>query len=117
MNWLREENGYGLVESLVALSLLLGILVPLALFLVFIGGNTIAKDKITGFNHVRNQMELVIAQEVDSSFVFQPDSNWWVKTEIYKEGDLYNIQVSAFKKDTSSAPTIELETSRLWYKD
>ncbi len=113
----REEDGYSLVESLVALSLLLVVLVPLTMFLIFIGGNTITKDKIVSFNHARNQMEEVIATESDSSYTVKIDENWWIKTKVDKYQDLYTITVSAFKRDTLREPSIELETSRLWYKD
>lgn len=114
---LSEESGYSLVESLVALSLLLAVLVPLTLFLIFIGGNTIAKDKMTSFNYAKNQMESVIASESDSSYVLQADERWWVKTEVQKKQNLYTITVSTFKGDTIKEPTLELETARLWYKD
>ncbi len=114
---IKEESGYSLVESLVALSLLLVVLVPLTMFLIFIGGNTITKDKIVSFNHARNQMEQVIATESDSSYTFKADENWWIKTKVNKEQDLYTITVSAFKRDTLREPSIELETARLWYKN
>ena len=114
---INEEDGYSLVESFVALSLLLVVLVPLTIFLIFIGGNTITKDKIVSFNHTRNQMEQVIATESDSSYTVKADENWWIKTKVDKEQDLYTITVSAFKKDTLREPSIELETARLWYKE
>lgn len=112
---LKEENGYSLVESLVALALLLAVLVPLTLVLIFIGGNTIAKDKITSFNYARNQMEMTLAIEADSSYTFQVDERWWVQTVVQKERNLYTITVSTFKSDTLNDPYLELKTARLWY--
>lgn len=113
----KEEDGYSLVESLVALALLLAVLVPLTLVLIFVGGNTIAKDKITSFNYARNQMEMTLATEAYSSYAFQADERWWVQTEVHKDRNLYTIRVSTFKNDTLNEPHLELQTARLWYKE
>ena len=117
MKGFRSENGYSLVESLVAMSILMAVLVPVVMLLIFITGNTIAKDKITSFNHARNQMELVLATESDTTGYKKIDDYWWVKTEVSKDKNFYTIRVKAFKYDTLSPARIELETARLWYKD
>ncbi len=116
MSLFNNEEGYSLVESLVALALLSAVLVPLAMFLIFIGGNTLAKDKIQSFNHARNELEWIIATESDSSYVKQVDGRWWVKSTVTQKKNLYTITVEAFKEDTSLVPNITLETARLWYK-
>lgn len=118
MNWktnLVSEDGYTLVESLIALSILLIVLVPSAMFLTYIGNNILAKDKIVSFNHARSQMEFVLATENDSTVTEQVEPNWWVRRTVTKEEDLREITIEVFKKDTLSNPLITLETARLWY--
>ncbi|WP_409029391.1 prepilin-type N-terminal cleavage/methylation domain-containing protein [Gracilimonas sediminicola] len=113
---IKEEDGYSLVETLVALAILLAVLVPAAMFLGVAGGNTLAKDKITSFNLAKNVMEeALIAQDSTSSVVLK-DSKWWIKTVISQESEhLYSIGVSVFKDDTLRSPTVTLHTKRLWY--
>lgn len=119
MKWnnkiLRNEEGYSLVESLVAMAILLAVLVPSTIFLTYIGNNSLAKDKITSFNHARNQMEKVLATQNDSTLTKQIDSNWWVKQSVTKKDNLREIKVEVFKFDTLSGPMITLQTARLWY--
>ena len=112
---LKSEEGYSLVESLVAMAILLAVLVPSAMFLTFIGNNIFAKEKMEGFIHARNEMEYVLAMKRDSSLTKQVDERWFVRTTVEREGNLREIKVEVFKKDTLSSPTITLETARLWY--
>lgn len=114
---MRTEDGYSLVESLVAMAILLAVLVPSAMFLTYIGNNIFAKDKIESFILARNEMEYILATERDSSLVKQTPDNWWVKSTVQKDGDLREIKVEVFKSDTLSSPKITLETARLWYKE
>ncbi|MBO6524383.1 MAG: type II secretion system protein [Balneolaceae bacterium] len=121
MKWIsdivRNEEGYSLVESLVAMAILLTVLVPSTMFLTYIGNNVLAKDKITSFNHARNQMEYILATQNDSTLTKQIDSNWWVKQSVVKERNLREIKVEVFKNDTLSDPMITLQTARLWYSE
>ena len=75
MNWInkliQDEEGYTLIESLIAIAILLAVLVPSTVFLAYVGNNVIAKDKITAFNHARNTMEYVLATENDSTITKQ----------------------------------------------
>lgn len=117
MKVIKAEQGYSLVESLVALALLMAVLVPAAMLLIYVGGNNLAKDKIVSLNYARNQMELVLASESDSTGFKKVDDTWWIKTEVLNDRNLYTIRVKAFKNDTLNTPHIELETARLWYKE
>lgn len=114
---LKSEEGYSLVESLIAMAILLSVLVPAAIFLTYIGNNIYAKDKIESYNFARNEMEQVLATQNDSTKTTLVDENWWVKTTVLKDHSLFNIKVEVFKKDTLTSPKITLETSRLWYKE
>jgi prepilin-type N-terminal cleavage/methylation domain-containing protein len=119
MNWInkliQDEEGYTLIESLIAIAILLAVLVPSTVFLAYVGNNVIAKDKITAFNHARNTMEYVLATENDSTITKQIESNWWVKRVIVQDGNLREIRIEVFKRDTLTEPLITLETARLWY--
>lgn len=121
MNWnnnlIQKEEGYTLVESLIAMSILLVVLVPSTMFLTYIGNNVLAKDKITSFNHARNQMEYVLATQSDSTLTKQLDSIWWVRRSITREENLREINIEVFKNDTLSDPKITLQTARLWYSE
>jgi prepilin-type N-terminal cleavage/methylation domain-containing protein len=116
MRLIEEEQGYSLVETLVALAILLAVLVPAAMFLGIAGNNTLARDKITSFNLAKNAMEQALITEKDSSFVELKDSKWWVQTTVIPESEnLYSVKVTIFKEDTLRAPKVTLETKRLWY--
>ena len=112
---LKKEEGHTLVESLIAMAVLLAVLVPSTMFLTYIGNNVLAKHKIVSFNHARNQMEYILATRNDSTVTKQIEPNWWVKRTVRKQKNLREIKVEVFKKDTLSSPLITLETARLWY--
>lgn len=112
---LGNEDGYTLVESLIALAILMAVLVPSAMFLTTIGNNTLSKDKIVAHNLARNTMEQVLAAESNVSRVIQAEDNWWIKQEVNRAEDLYHIKIEVFKRDTLSTPKVTLQTARLWY--
>lgn len=115
---IAEESGFSLVETLVALAILLAVLVPAAMFLGVAGNNALARDKITSFNLAKNAMEQALIAEKDSSYVDLKDSKWWVQTTVTPESEnLYSVKVAVFKEDTLKAPNVTLETKRLWYED
>lgn len=111
----HNEEGYTLVESLIAMAILLAVFVPSAMFLTMIGNNTLSKDKIVAHNLARNTMESILAVENDSTKVMVTENNWWVKQEVTKRDHLYEIKVEVFKRDTLGIPKVTLQTARLWY--
>ncbi len=112
---IKSEEGYTLVEALIAMAILLAVLVPSTMFLTTIGNNTLSKDKIIAHNLARNTMEQVLVMESDSSKVMLVDNNWWVKQEVTRNQDLYQIKIEVFKRDTVGIPKVTLQTARLWY--
>lgn len=114
---MNNESGYSLVESLVAMALLMAVLVPAAMALIYIGNTPIAKDKIESFNHARNQMEQVLSTQDSGSGIVEIDEKWLVKTKVDSVSSLYTITVEVFKRDTLSPPLIELQTARIWYRE
>lgn len=118
MRLIEEEHGYSLVETLVALAILLAVLVPATMFLGIAGNNTLARDKIISFNLAKNAMEQALITEKDSSFVELRDSKWWVQTTVIQESEnLYSVGVAVYKEDTLRTPNVTLETKRLWYHE
>ncbi len=114
---MSNESGYSLVESLVAMALLMAVLVPAAMALIYIGSTPIAKDKIESFSHARNQMEYVLSSHDAGSGTIEVDGKWLVKTMVDSTSNLYTIRVKVFKHDTLSSPLIELQTARIWYRE
>ncbi|OAN61653.1 hypothetical protein A8B79_04295 [Balneola sp. EhC07] len=114
---IQNEHGYSLVESLIAMAILLAVLVPAAMALIYVGSNTIAKDKIESFNYAKNQIEYVIAYQDSRSGLIEIDEKWLVKTKVDSSSNLYTIKVEVFKSDTLSLPLISLQTARIWYRD
>lgn len=113
---MKEEDGYSLVESLIAMAILLAVLVPSSMFLIYIGNNIYAKEKMEAFNLARNRMELSLATLNDSTITTFVDSKWWVKQRVEKDGDLRSFNVKVFKADTLNPPLIDLKTARLWHE-
>lgn len=114
MMWWNDEVGASLVETLVAIAILLAVLVPSTMFLTYIGSNWLVKDKVDSYQLARNEMETIIATENDSSLV-RTDGKWVVKRTITHQDDLYYLEVDVFKRDTTKPPIITLETARIWY--
>jgi len=114
MNFLNNEEGASLVETLVAMAILLAVLVPSTMFLTYIGSNWLVNGKADSFQIARNEMETIIASKNDSSLV-RVEGKWAIKRSIEKQDKLYYLQVDVFKRDTLQPPIITLETARIWY--
>lgn len=113
---IAAENGYSLVETLVAMAILMAVLVPAIMFLGIAGNNSIARDKIISFNLAKNAMEHALVVAKDSSSMEKVNDKWVVYTKIENLSDnLYTIKVNVFKDDTLKPPLITLDTRRLWY--
>jgi competence protein ComGC len=111
--WL-DEDGVSLVETLVAMAILLAVLVPSTMFLTYIGSNWLVEDKVESYQLARNEMETIIATQNDSSLV-RSEGKWVVKRSVRNQEELYYLTVDVFKSDTLKPPIITLETARIWY--
>jgi len=114
MNIMHNEEGASLVETLVAMAILLAVLVPSTMFLTYIGSNWLVRDKADSIQIARNEMETIIATKNDSSLV-RDEGKWVIKRSIEKHDKLYYLQVDVFKRDTLQPPIITFETARIWY--
>lgn len=111
-NWLQED-GYSLIETLIAMAILMVIVVPTIMFLTYIGNNHLVNDRIESFQIARNEMETVIATKNDSSSIKHIDK-WVIKRTIKRKNELHYLIVDVFEKDTLKLPVITLETARIW---
>ena len=111
----QEEDGYSLVETLVAMAILLAILIPSSMFLTYITNNQLVRDKVESYQIARNEMEIIVATKNDSSLM-NMKGKWLIKRIITNKDDLYYLTIDVFKKDTLNPPLIRLETARIWHK-
>lgn len=113
---IKDESGNSLVETLVAMAILMTVLVPAIIFLGIAGNNSIARDKIASYHLAKNAMEHALAVAKDSSSIEKVNDKWLVRTKIENpSGDLYTIKVDVFRHDTLKPTLVTLNTSRLWY--
>ncbi len=116
MKWWKDESGASIVETLVAMAILLAVLVPTTMFLTYIGSNWLVEDKVESYQLARNEMELMIATQNDSNLV-RFEGKWVVRRTVRNQEELYYLTVDVFKRDTLNPPIITLETARIWYND
>ena len=112
----QKEDGYSLVETLVAMAILLAVLIPSVMFLTYIGNNHLVRDKVESYQIARNEMEQIIAIENDTS-VINKRGKWLIKRTITNTNELHYIAIEVFKRDTLNAPIIRFETARIWNKN
>lgn len=112
---LKNEDGSTLVETLVAMAILVSVLLPTSLFLGYMSANSINADKITALGLAQNEMEKVLANEkyADKEIVKE---RWIVKSATSKKENRVFIEVLVYRKNKSE-PVITLNTERLLYED
>lgn len=112
----QKEDGYSLLETLVAMAILLAVLILSVMFLTYIGNNHLIRDKIESYQIARNEMEQIIATKNDTS-VINKRGKWIIKRTITNTNELHYLEIEVYKKDTLNAPTIRFETARIWNKN
>ena len=114
----NREEGYSLVEVLVALAILGAVLIPTAAFFVYVSNYPMNKDKIEALSLSRSEMEWTLIHEIDSDTLYRSkDNRWLIKRSVEKNQDLALISIEAFRRDTLRPPVITFKTSRIWYKE
>lgn len=110
-----SENGSTLIELLVAMSLLLGVLLPAGALLTYVSHSPLNKQKIVALGMAQSAMEEILRQnEWDPKVeVTKGDVGWSLKTEIKNEGKLIEIEVTALRRGEA---IIQLNTYRQAHK-
>lgn len=114
-NTIRSETGYTLVETLVAMALILGVLMPAILFFGKISTNPFNQDLIIASQLARAKLEQVAAlQEYRNSNEKLRYNNrtWQIKTEINNRFGLIEIHIKVFRPGRMKL-LCELKTMRI----
>lgn len=109
-----QEEGYTLVEVLVASALLMGVLMPGVLFLGRLAGDMRSHRQIVASRLACSEMERTIALgNYESSFdeIQQNRRIWTVERMIEEEGGLIRIQVRVYEKHRE-VPAVTYRTLR-----
>ena len=116
---LTSQAGYTLVETLVAIAIIFGVLVPSSLFLGKLLASNAHRDIISATELARQEMETVTTfalYESKNQEVHCYNKNWTIQRSIEEQDGLVYIQVSIFKNHDID-PVVQLNTMRLIEKD
>lgn len=109
------QEGYTLVEALVASAILLGALIPAVLFFGKITVNQKAKDLIIASQLAEERMEKTIAfhqYNNDEKTLKLNNVTWRILQKVKNRSGLIEIRVKVFKKNQLT-PLVELKTLRV----
>lgn len=115
---LKNEEGFSLVETLVSLSILVSVLLPVVLFLGYIGSYPVNKIKIDGLNRAQTEMETILNAGIykKAKVQLREEGRWIIRQNIEIHGSLSVINVTVFRDDTSNA-IVSLHNERFVYRD
>lgn len=112
----KDENGSTLVETLVAMAILVSVLLPTSLFLGYIAANPLNEEKIIALGLAQTEMEKIIASEKYENHEKTVDDRWIVTNTIIEQEDLVQIEISVYRKKRIE-PVVTLTTERLLYEN
>ncbi len=110
-----NEKGYTLVETLVAIGILMGVLVPATLFLGKITANQRNRDLIVASQLAREEMEKIIAYQLyenNERTIKLNNKNYQITRSIENQSGLVHIVVKVTRRDREK-PLVELKTLRI----
>lgn len=113
---LKDEDGSTLVETLVAMAILVSVLLPTTLFLGFIAANPMNKEKITALGLAQSEMERVLASKEYPGTERVVEDQWIIKRVVSKKKKLVQVEVSVYRKNRTQ-PILTLNTERLLYEN
>lgn len=107
------EAGHTLAESAVAVALLFTVLVPAAMFLVFLTTQPRTAHQAEALALAQAHMEETLALEAfEDATKRTPDAAWRLTRTVAFEGDLVLVAVAVYRRDRRT-PLVTLETARL----
>ena len=110
-----NEGGYTLVETLVAIAILMGVLVPATLFLGKITSDQRSRDLIAASQLAKEEMEKTIAYQLyenNEKTVKLNNKNYHIIRSIKNQLGLIQIVVKITRRDREE-PLVELKTLRI----
>jgi Tfp pilus assembly protein PilV len=113
-NGRRHEAGFTLVETIIAISILMAVLIPAILFLGKAVMRQTASDAITAVNLAQEEMERTIALRTfrnRESSVLSGRKQWRVVRTADAAGGLVEIRVAVYRPNRPD-PIVELKTLR-----
>ena len=118
MNILKENNdGYTLVETVVALAILIAVIIPISQFMVRIIYTERTRDTIITAQLARQEIERNIANNHFKSYQCMEllnNKEWRIVQSVREINNLVYIDVQVFKNNETK-PLAELKTIRLNY--
>lgn len=111
---LKNEEGTTLIETLVAMAILVSVLLPTAMFLGYITTNPINKEKIKALGMAQTEMESILNNKRYQSAKKEIGEKWLIIDSTSVKNRLVNINVLVYKKHRSK-PLVTLRTERLYY--
>ncbi|MEL6706546.1 MAG: hypothetical protein AAFP15_19940 [Bacteroidota bacterium] len=108
-----DESGHTLAESAVAVALLLTVLVPAAMFLVFLTTQPRTAHQSEALALAQAYLEETIATEAfEDATTRTADTAWTLERSVAFEGDLALVTVAVYRRDRPT-PLVTLQTARL----
>ncbi|MEE4312171.1 MAG: hypothetical protein V2J62_09930 [candidate division KSB1 bacterium] len=110
-----DEKGHSLIETLIALAILIAVLVPLSQLFVRLILNETSRDLMIASQIARGEMERTIARQEYShanTTISVNNKSWKCVRDIENNKGLVKISISVFKGDEPDA-IVQLKTLRL----
>lgn len=113
MDWMRDASGYSLVETVVALSLVVTVLVPLSSLAIYLFTVKQGEPQVAAQALAQRYMEDAISTASYTSDTFWLESrHWQVRKTVQERGALVTITIRVFRHQRPQ-PLAELSTVRL----
>jgi len=111
----NNEQGSSLVETLVALAILMAVLIPLMGLVGIWSASPHAKEKVkaAGFAQALIEQSIYLEQYNDSAFV--PEPGWQVIRTIEKDDAMVKIRVDVYRSNKTT-PVFGVSTIRIKYE-
>ena len=112
---IRREEGYTLVETLVAMGLFVGVLIPVA---TFVGNLMIDRtsDRLNKSFHLATTEMNLVAKEIAVSDRDRQQGGYSIRTRAVRTGNLVEVEVSVSAVESPEKNLILLTKSLLEYK-
>lgn len=115
LSTLKNETGSTLIETLVAMAILVSVLLPVSMFLGYAGNSPRNEEEIVALGLAQAEMEKTLSEEKYTEAEKIVGERWIVKKSVISELNLMQIEVSVYRNNKAE-PLITLTTERLFYE-